>query len=104
MAPPHWCSVLLHAITKGQNGIAAVELLVGHLPEMHGGRMVFIVPFPGKPIPVDRMGWRQGKGGYSACSYRYFVVSQACKVQPVSLHYGDGGCRREEICRDTAGI
>lgn len=57
MAPPHRCSVLLHAITKGQSGIAAVELLVGHLPEMHGGRMVFIVLLPGKLIPVDKMGW-----------------------------------------------
>ena len=60
MAPPHWCSVLLHAITKGENGIAAVDPLVGHLPEIHGGRMVFIVPLPGKPIPVDRMGWKWG--------------------------------------------
>lgn len=63
MAPPHWCSVLLHAITKGQNGIAAVELLVGHLPEMHGERMVFIVPLPGKLIlwiEWDGGGGRQG--------------------------------------------
>lgn len=42
--------------------------------------------------------------GVQQCSYRSLVVSRACKVQSVSLHYGDGGCGREEIFRDTARV
>jgi hypothetical protein len=85
MAPPDWYSAFCHATT-----VAASKLLAGHFLQVHSGVMVFTVPLPRRPSPVDRTGqeWRVHTQPYRS----FEKCPQVCNIYSVSLQFGwDGG-------------